>query len=220
MNTCHFEFAHSSIKRVESRYLALKKPLATFLAEYPTPEALYRAFVLGQTTKGVEVPRLLRKAVLANEEFHDLYTTVTAYRREVARIKKEHDRFGDKLSQELLRTVENRHKEGTIALGIKINQLLQGLDQELTELEIKLSEVRIEIDEAAGNVLANQIADAGNSELQDTAEAQKAATIFVGDKYQTWPFEGEFWADEINSYRSRLTDKCGAPPADASAAAE
>jgi hypothetical protein len=221
MNTCHFDFAHDAIKRVEDRYLSLKKPLATFLGEYPTPEALYKAFVLGQTHNGIDLPRRLRLAVLSNEEFYDLYTTVTSYRREVARIKKEHDRFGGKLADELLQTVENRQKEGTIALGIKINQLLQGLDAELTDLEVKLTEVKVEIDEQAAVVLENQIKTVNEGgALQEAAAAQHAASIFVGDKYETWPFEGEYWADEINSYRSRLSDVCPIPTDESAPAAD
>ena len=40
------------------------------------------------------------------------------------------------------------------------------------------------------------------------AESQTTATLLVGSKYLKWPFEGEYWADEINNYRSYLTSQC------------
>jgi hypothetical protein len=59
MNTCHFDFAHEALKRIEEKYLSLKrKPLQKFLSRVRSPESLYRAFVLGQTNKGIELPRL------------------------------------------------------------------------------------------------------------------------------------------------------------------
>lgn len=213
MNRCHFSFAREAIDRLKTRYLALQKPLQQFMAEYASPEALYKAFVLKQTRKGVELPRLLRMAIISSSEFYDLYTTVTKYRREVARIKRSRDRFGEDLANRLLDTVENRQKEGSIALGIKLNQLMQGLDDGLTELEVQMTEIGIEIDEVETNILKGEIEDAfGNTEVKETAESEATAAVLVGNKYLNWPFEGEYWADEINSYRSDLEEVCGKKP--------
>jgi hypothetical protein len=82
----------------------------------------------------------------------------------------------------------------------------------LTDLEVQTTEIRIEIDEAAAEELEKSIQKDLQGEKADEtvaeAEAQAAASIFVGDKYVSWPFEGEYWADEINSYRSDLRDAC------------
>lgn len=212
MNRCHFDWARDAIERLRERYLVMKQPLGQFMTEYASPEALYRAFVLRQTRRGVDLPDLLRAAVISNSEFNDLYTSVTKYRREVARIKRDTDKFGADLAGRLLETVESRQKEGTLALGIKLNQLLQQLDEGLTDLEVQTTEIRIEIDEAAAEELEKSIQKDLQGEKADEtvaeAEAQAAASIFVGDKYVSWPFEGEYWADEINSYRSDLRDAC------------
>ncbi|MEZ4475116.1 MAG: hypothetical protein R3F60_30865 [bacterium] len=212
MNRCHFDWARDAIERLRQRYLVLKQPLNKFMTEYASPEALYKAFVLNQTRKGAELPDLVRVAIISNGEFYDLYTTVTKYRREVARIKRDRERFGADLAGRLLDTVESRQKEGSIALGIKLNQLLQELDEGLTELEVQMTEIRIEIDEAAAEEIEKSIAkdlqgDEANASV-DEAAAQEAASVLVGDKYVTWPFEGEYWADEINSYRSDLQEVC------------
>ena len=210
MNKCHFDFAHDALQRIETSYLALRQPLQNFMAEYASPEALYKAFVLKQVRKGIELPHVLRMAVISSSEFYDLYTSVTQLRREVVAIKKGSDRFGADLTKRLLDTVENRHQDSTLALGIKINQLLQGLDDEMNEIEEQVTEIRIEIDEAATTELEKQIEEEYHRDdaVEAAAEAQAAATIFVGDKYVTWPFEGESWSDEINAYRSDLQDVC------------
>lgn len=210
MNTCRFDYAHDAVKRIEEKYLALKAPLQKYLGEYVTPDSLYKAFVLGQTRGGVELPRLLRMAVLADAEFHELYGTARNRRREVATLTAKRENFGAVLADRLLSAVESQQKEGQIALGIKISQILQRLDQELTELEVKLSEIRIEIDEVQAEELAAQIEQSykPDTEKTDAVAEQRAATIFVGDKYLKWPFEGEYWTDEVNNYRSNITEIC------------
>jgi hypothetical protein len=148
--------------------------------------------------------------VISNPEFYDLYTSVTQYRREVVRVERVGQTLGSDLSARLLQTVEAQKLNGAIALGLKINQILQSLSDELDELEVKKTEIQIEIDSTAADELEKSIEQTyqGKSELQQSASAEATASIFVGDLYVTWPFEGEFWADEINSYRSDVKEVC------------
>ena len=109
-----------------------------------------------------------------------------------------------------MKTVETQKQNGAIALGLKINQILQGLSDELDTLEVQKTEIQIEIDSTAAEELEKSIEQTyqGKSDLQAEASAEATASIFIGDKYVTWPFEGEFWADEINSYRSDVKEVC------------
>jgi len=215
MNACHFDFARDAIGRIQQRYLSLAAPVAKFLEEYASPEALYQAFVLKHIRNGIDLPRLVRMATIADPEFYDLYTNVTVYRREVAAIKKGTNRFGEKLAADLLTRVESRHKQSTMAMGIKLNQLLQRLADELSELEVSITEIQIEIEDAAAAEISKEIEQAyGTADAaQEEAVAQGAALTLVGDKYLRWPFEGEYWADEVNNYRSQLQDVCKAASA-------
>jgi tetratricopeptide (TPR) repeat protein len=210
MNACHFGHSRDALERIQNDYLSLRVPLTRYMTEYASPEALYNAFVLKQTNQGVELPRVLRMAVISSSEFYDLYTTVTQYRREVARLGSMRTELGDALATKLLDTVSSRTQEGVIALGIKTNQLLQQISDELDELDVQVTEIRIEIEEDAANQITQDIEQAyqGETEALEEAEAQATATVLVGDKYVTWPFEGEYWTDEINSYRSDLKDIC------------
>ena len=44
--------------------------------------------------------------------------------------------------------------------------------------------------------------------LASEAKEQQAASLFVGNRYIRWPFEGSFWEDEVKNYRSNLDDRC------------
>ena len=81
---------------------------------------------------------------------------------------------------------------------------------ELDKLDVQKTEIQIEIDSTQAEELEKSIEATyrGTSDVQAEKSAQKTASILVGDRYVTWPFEGEFWADEVNSYRSDIKEVC------------
>jgi hypothetical protein len=210
MNTCHFKFAHDALKRIDKRFLSLRKPLEKFMTTYPSGEALYEAFVDKKLKNSIDLPRKLRLAVIASPGFHDGYTTATHYRGEFMLIKEKTRALGADLASRLLKTVESARTSNTAKLGLTINSILQGLAEELDTLDVQKTEIQIEIDETAAEELEKSIQETikGPSAAKVAADAQETASVFVGDQYVTWPFEGEFWADEINSYRSDLKEVC------------
>ncbi len=210
MNNCHFDFANEAIQRIETRYLALAEPLRKFIDTYQSPEELYNAIVLRQLKDDVDLPKLLRMALYSHSEFYDLHTTVTSYRAEVNRLKNESSVLGESLAAERLARVESAHQEHTLALGIEISRILQDLSESLAELEVSVTEIRIEIGEDQADDLqrATEELYRGETKEASAAKSEQRATTFVGDKYVTWPFEGEYWGDEVNNYRSYLKDVC------------
>ena len=74
-------------------------------------------------------------------------------------------------------------------------------------------EMEIEIDTQEADKLEEEIRTANqdgqiSANSAKEAKIQETANLLVGEKYLTWPFEGEFWADEINNYRSYLKSQC------------
>jgi hypothetical protein len=47
----------------------------------------------------------------------------------------------------------------------------------------------------------------GKAEDDDTVEKGGTSAIVGSDTWR-WPFEGEFWLDEVGSYRSTIADIC------------
>jgi hypothetical protein len=175
MNTCHFKYANDALKRIDTRFLSLRKPLERFVTTHASPESLYEAFVLKKIKKGAELPRKLRLAVISSSEFFDGYTTATQYRREVERIKVSSGPLGNALAAQLLKTVESARISNAVGLGIKINQILQSLADELDTLEVQKTEIQIEIDESEAQELETSIEETyrGPSAAKEAADAQE-----------------------------------------------
>ena len=46
-------------------------------------------------------------------------------------------------------------------------------------------------------------------EQQVTAERAAGGRVDVDEEHQIWPFNGEYWRDELGFYRQTITSKCG-----------
>ena len=44
---------------------------------------------------------------------------------------------------------------------------------------------------------------------QVTAERAAGGKVEVDEEHQVWPFDGEYWRDELGFYRQQVTSQCG-----------
>ncbi len=216
LNLCRTEMAREAIARLKTRYLVLKPELEKYLATYgDDPLTLYRAFVQSELKENIDLPRPLKLSVLSNHLFYELYTDVSKYKNEVASISANASTFGSALTEKLNQTVVAREKEDNEYLGTEIKNILSALKDDLSQLEEKVTEMEIEIDTQASQKLEDEIALHNKGQVSNSAEAkaasaQETTALLIGDRYITWPFEKEFWLDEINNYRSSLSSQCPA----------
>jgi hypothetical protein len=121
--------------------------------------------------------------------------------------------FGEGLTELLLTNAKELESGQVDASSIIIKIVLEDRLRELEKLEEQVLEMEIEIETQEADRLEEEIRSANQdgqmlSLAEDDANSQQAANLLVGEKYLTWPFEGEFWADEINNYRSYLKSQC------------
>jgi vacuolar-type H+-ATPase subunit I/STV1 len=211
LNLCRTQFAQEAIERLQKKYLELKPQLKLYLETYE--EEIIQAFVLKKLKRGLDLPRRLRLSVIADSRFNESYTNVSRYTAEVAEIERNRETFGQELTGRLLERAADLVEQGNEQLKQMIVQILREREAELDSLDDKVERMRFEIEAQNALRLEEQIEKSYEGQItegsgEESAESQATATLLVGDKYLTWPFEGEFWADEINSYRSYLTSQC------------
>ena len=73
-------------------------------------------------------------------------------------------------------------------------------------------EMEVEIEAQVSEEIEKDIASGYQGKIpteeETKASQQQSASLLVGEKYLTWPFEQEYWADEVNNYRSYLKSQC------------
>ena len=124
---------------------------------------------------------------------------------EDARFKKAPNSFKDAKVADLVKDSVHDARElavrnaGNLARG-RYQRNLQDLNEQLRNGQKILIDItaakRNELDQA----MANQ---------QVTVEESKANIVRPDEEHVIWPFQGEYWRDELGFYRQTITSKCG-----------
>ncbi|HRE87886.1 MAG TPA: tetratricopeptide repeat protein [Myxococcota bacterium] len=209
LNLCHFDRTNLALKRFEEEVLPMITPLEGFLAKTQRPEEFYAALVSTLAGKKVyELPEKLTSTVLANVEFYNLYRTIKQIESEQARIDKEGGplaAYGIELRDRLVQLRRDRVREIGLTIRLILGETLQELQKFRTkyvELGIDMEDIRI--DEADRR---QRRIDEGLTEEKQVATGGGSSAIIGSDTWR-WPFEREFWSDEIGSFRSMIQDQC------------
>jgi len=211
LNTCHYKKARAALEMFTKEVAALAPRLKDFLRTAQNPMKTYTAAIAtvrGDKTYGL--PPVLAKPLLADVDFHNLYRTIRQIEKEEADLKLEQVKLGD-LAKSLLSRLAVARQNTVVRAGIRAQRVLRQLAGELdrysinvTEIEVDLSDIEImEIDEETRRLVEQEATEA--EEVQ--AEAQQSLAI-VGADSMAWPFEGEYWLDEIPYYRAMVPDRC------------
>jgi tetratricopeptide (TPR) repeat protein len=85
-----------------------------------------------------------------------------------------------------------------IEAGLQVAQMVRDFSTELTDWSIKVQEVAIEVSTERISMLGRVLA--GGS----TAGSAGSSAFVLAQDWQYWPFEGEYWLDEVGQYRGNL----------------
>jgi tetratricopeptide (TPR) repeat protein len=211
VQNCHVKHAQEAIKRFEEDVLVLGPPLRDFLARHTRPEQFYEAVLVAvNTPRRATLPRNLISPILQNVEFYNIYKTIKQIEREEAILKKNLSRLGT-FGQEQLNKLGQLRGERIAEAGVVIQRTLRGVEKDINTYHDKLTDLRIDLQEQELQKADEQIE---KLEKKDGAKAaakaveQEGGVAIAGSDSMVWPFEGEFWKDEIRAYRSSLRSKC------------
>ncbi len=211
VQNCHVDRARQAIERFKEDVLVLGPPLRDFLARHSRPEEYYDAILSAvNKPKTAALPRNLISPVLQNVEFYNLYKTIKQIEAEEAKIKGQLTRLGG-FGQELLSKLGQLRGERIGEAGIVVQRTLRGVEKDIVTYQDKLSELIIDMEEIE---LEGKNREIERLENKDEAGAGKSnvesegPVAIAGSDAMVWPFEGEFWKDEIGAYRSYLKSVC------------
>ena len=268
LNMCHYDYAREALAAWQKQIAVLAVPLKEFLEKQRTPTDHYKSFLKAVNERKADIlPADLTYPVLSNVEFYNLYRTIRQIDGELGKLERNRAAlgvFGQDLTEQLSQIRQSRLNE----IGIKIQQILKGVDAELEEYGIKLKEIEVDLIDVATTSLSKEqagimarkeregilrrleaLARRGGTEdemksfidkqraLQDlrpdeievlradqkvpepiidylfqmTEEEEEVggAIAIVGADSLEWPYEGEYWSDEVGGFRSFLREECG-----------
>jgi outer membrane protein assembly factor BamD (BamD/ComL family) len=206
---CLYERANDAIADFNAIYPPLKKDLDDLLDKVQDPTEFYEAAQKIRTGKdsGLREPvERLARSYLADRTLKKQFDFVEELDRELAMVKKadpawQATAIASAIIQDL--TLQQSLAKNDVG-GMAKKRIERGRDeiQDMFKQTIKIEFETINAlkGQAEAELKNEQVAVmAGVSQLEITAD----------DEHEIWPFEGEYWKDELGSYRFRLASQCG-----------
>jgi len=208
LNLCRYELAKEALQTFQDLYLAKLPLLQQFIAAQADP-----AKIFDNVVKAIEqgddgpLPAIFGEAILANVRFYDIYKTISQLDRELARLQKAKDNLGP-YGEELLAKLEAAAETKRFEAGIETQNILRGIEEDLNNWDVTATEVSIEIDIDEKELQERCLQLAAQGKPCEFTTEEETVLFLVADDWQFWPFEGEYWVDEVGNYKSYLGDRC------------
>lgn len=211
LNLCKFDDSKKALAKFQRDYLDKRPLLEKYLQETTEPKDYWTAITgiyQEDTPKAAEgLPPMFANAVLDELSFYNIYGVIQTLKRERSALKQNVSalgEFGQQVLDRVNQQLDTKIQEG----GILVQQKLSEINKELQDWEIKATQISFDIDSEEKDQLEAKLRNRGES----NQGPQKGTTLLiVADDFTPWPFEGEYWLDEVTNYRSRLHSQCAAP---------
>jgi tetratricopeptide (TPR) repeat protein len=209
---CRYDRANKALRMFDDQVGVNVDPLKKFINAQRQPEDFYLNFVasVNQGTKqGVaRLPKELQWPILSNVEFFNLYRTIRQIEAEDKQIRGNASSLGS-FAQEMAIKLSILKKDGLVRAGVKVQQILTELEASIAEAQVQQTEIEVDINAADIDKMTAEIrASVGEGDDAEAKKVKGGNIAIVGGDTEVWPFEGEYWLDEVPYYRSLLTSQC------------
>lgn len=209
---CRYDDADTIVKDFVNDYYPLMTQFKAEINQFADPNAFYQW--LARLSKARDTEYSLRfqrifDAALKDKKLRRKFEFVSKLNDEVQKLDKlGGEGAGRGLIGELKADIESYRslvigEAGSLAQA-RLVRIVKDLQRHLgSALKIK------------GETLRARRGDISNAAAQEQAAAAAATTeIEADDEHIEWPFEGEYWKDELGSYLYDIKSECEAPPTD------
>ncbi len=207
---CRYPESNQIVQEFKRRYEPLHRELAKLLKSEKTPDSYYRKLLAIQKVpphgQSGKLLRRILKVALADRDIRILNESVLEHDREIQRIRDKGTAFTrSKLATRLVGYLQKRKVELVKKAGLLTKLQLEQEHEFLGEWIGQALRIKLENDQAELEVLRK--VQAGEVDLGPTLLPYEW-TGAVDDEKLYWPYQGEYWRDELGTYEYTLTWGC------------
>lgn len=189
-------------KPVNSRIRRFSSSAASrsYLDEVLKGEANYQAMRNGEKAKyTTRLPMLVLNELIGQPNIRRNLNYIKALEAEMERIKKlsiEWQTSG--IGKYAKRVIDKRMKSTRSVIGKQAKNQLRRIKSELRDFFEQSDFLKFEMISGKKESLRKEIAGKGVLKKQITDDETRS--FFIGNGYEYWPFQGEYWLDELGNY--------------------
>ena len=151
-----------------------------------------------------QIPFKVTRSILKDSRMKNLYDTYILIRDESRLAKKYMGNSKNGLGLFLDKIYVGRQNYYKSELATKFNDVILSLEKNITYYNQQIKFVYYEILEAKKSQLRLKI----GSTPKPTINEEQNRNFYVKNGYRYWPFEGEFWLDEVGNYQYLGVNRC------------
>ncbi len=207
-NRCNFDRSREAIDEFNNIFPHLKKELDEVLAKYPDNAQFYDYVIKvrsGEAGLGKRVQRAAAGA-LSDRTLVKTIEYVNELDRELQSLEKADPAWkSTAVAGNILQDLTLQKSLAANEAGQLARTRLQRLTREIQDLIKQSIKVEYEtLNALKGSLTAGLIGDQANV----NPNAKVVNRIVIDDEHYQWPFEGEYWKDELGYYRFKVSNKC------------
>jgi len=215
-NLCQYDEVNNVIDYFFSVYPSYSQKMTSWLESVSTKTGLdvYKELVGmykdAQDGKPTALPESVLRNILTEPLFQRKYTHIKEIEREFQIIEKSPDAFrGSVIAQDVSKKMMYQLTTLRNEAGIWLVQRVQNLNSELSQLIADMRAIRFEMTDSMKAALEKE--ELHGKEVPEEGEEGKKQSVMnpsVPDGYYYYPFDGEYWEDELGFYFFNVENLC------------
>ena len=203
---CQIDNAEAAIQKFHRRYDPISKELSTTLAKYEEDNEAFFEFLkqvragrgqLSPQIRAIVSTALSDRTILRNLEYVELLA------QEADQLTKAKKEFRESsVGQRIAQDVDIAKSFAVDQAGDLAKARYNRLVNELEDLATQVAAVEIEILDYRKGQLDQEVQE------QMKVAQRGRGDVEVDEEHEMWPFNGEWWRDELGFYRQQVTNQC------------
>jgi hypothetical protein len=209
---CDFNRVEDIILNFRATYEPVHQEIKKVLEEYQSKEArasadrLWDFYFDGEEPRETNIPKALFNRVLNNQDLSNAAYNIKLMREEHDRIDLQKPQWKDAVGLDLQKELENSVLRNKKLAGVLLLKALKQQDDMILNLLNQTEFIEIDVKDKKGQKLielANNVSSINFNQKFNVDFATSADVIY-------WPFNKEFWADELGYYSILPDNACSA----------
>jgi tetratricopeptide (TPR) repeat protein len=204
---CLYDKAEDALNEFAQEYPGLKKEIDEILARHAN-NAEFAEFAKQVREGSAGLPDRAERAargVLQDRTLLKQVAYVDELERELKQVEAAEPAWkGTAIAGAILQDLTLQKSLAANEVGAQARARLKRLSDEIQELDTQRLKIEIDILNAQKGQLQQEL----QSEQETKPNVQNARNIVIDDEHEYWPFNGEYWKDELGYYRVRVQSQC------------
>lgn len=209
---CKYDEMEKVLGLFEKTYGPVRRQISDFIKSSNDPNVYFaeieKANVVKRTEKSMNLrlPFLVTRNILEEGDVKRAMNYLSRVNDERVRIESNSAFRASPIGQYAIKILSNRTKNTRIAIGDMVKNHLQAMRGELRDLYEQAGFIRYEMINGKKEVVKKKLSgkEVSDEQIDDKIDRK----FYIQNGYEYYPFQGEFWLDEVGNYHYLGKQSC------------